>query len=58
LANGGAASQAKSFTLALNWYPASVIKYYLTYEHTVFEGGTAPSRPAEHVILVRGQLGI
>jgi phosphate-selective porin OprO/OprP len=58
LANAGSAEKAKSFTLALNWYPASVIKYYLTYERTIFEGGTAPARPTENVILVRAQLGI
>ena len=57
LANSGAADTAKSFTVALNWYPASVIKYYLTYERTMFEGGTAPERPSENVLLMRAQLG-
>jgi phosphate-selective porin OprO/OprP len=58
LANAGAARKAKSFTLGLNWYPASVVKYYLTYERTKFDAGTAPARPAENVVLVRAQLGI
>jgi phosphate-selective porin OprO/OprP len=58
LVSGGSAGKAKSYTLALNWYPASVIKYYLTYERTMFEGGAAPSRATENVVLVRAQLGI
>ena len=55
LANAGPASQAKSFTLALYWYRASVIKYYLTYERTTFSGGTA-SRPPENAVIFRVQL--
>jgi phosphate-selective porin OprO/OprP len=58
LAAAGAADKARSFTLGLNWYPASVVKYYLTYERTAFDGGTPPARPTEHVILFRAQLGI
>jgi phosphate-selective porin OprO/OprP len=60
LVNAGSASNAKSYTLALNWYPASVIKYYLTYEHTTFGPPPASdvSRPTENVILVRAQIGI
>ena len=54
----GSAERAKSYTLGVNWYPASVFKYYLTYEHTQFEEGTAPPRPDEDVILFRVQLGI
>jgi len=57
-AGAGAAQKAKSFTVALNWYPATVAKYYLTYERTTFEGGTAPARADEDVILFRVQLGI
>jgi phosphate-selective porin OprO and OprP len=58
LAAAGSADKAKSYTVAVNWYPASVFKYYLTYEHTEFEEGTAPPRPDENVILFRVQLGI
>ena len=57
LAAAGAADKAKSFTVGLNWYPATVFKYYLTYERTGFEGGTAPARADENVILFRVQLG-
>jgi phosphate-selective porin OprO/OprP len=57
-ANTGAADKAKSFTVGVNWYPASVVKYYLNYERTDFDPGTAPDRPAENIILFRVQLGI
>jgi phosphate-selective porin OprO/OprP len=57
-AGAGAADKAKSFTLGVNWYPASVVKYYLNYERTDFDPGTAPDRPAENIILFRVQLGI
>lgn len=58
LAAAGSAEKARSYTIGVNWYPASVFKYYLTYEHTQFEEGTAPPRPDENVILFRVQLGI
>ena len=57
-AASGSADKAKSYTVGVNWYPASVFKYYLTYEHTEFEGGTAPPRADENVILFRVQLAI
>jgi phosphate-selective porin OprO/OprP len=52
-----ASRQAKSFTLAANWYPVAYIKYYATFERTSFEGGNA-ARPTENVILFRVQLAI
>jgi phosphate-selective porin OprO/OprP len=52
LAGVGASRVAQSFTLAANWYPAAYIKYYATFERTVFSG----TRPAENVILFRTQL--
>jgi phosphate-selective porin OprO/OprP len=52
LAGAGASRVAQSFTLAANWYPAAYIKYYATFERTVFSG----TRPAEDVILFRTQL--
>jgi phosphate-selective porin OprO/OprP len=57
-AGAGAADKAKSFTVGVNWYPASVVKYYLNYERTDFEPGTEPDRPAENIILFRVQLVI
>jgi phosphate-selective porin OprO/OprP len=57
LAAAGASTKAEQFTMGVNWYPASVFKYYLTYERTDFETGASPSRPAEHIILFRAQLG-
>ena len=50
-----ASREARSFTLAANWYPAAYIKYYATFERTSFEGGNA-ARPTENVILVRVQV--
>jgi phosphate-selective porin OprO/OprP len=58
LAAAGSAEKARSYTLGVNWYPATVFKYYLTYEHTEFEEGIAPPRADENAILFRVQLGI
>ena len=44
-AAAGASEKAKQFTLGVNWYPASVFKYYLNYERTEFEHGAAPRAP-------------
>ena len=55
LASATASQKANSFTIGANWYPASFIKYYATFERTKFSGGSA-SRPAENVILFRAQL--
>jgi phosphate-selective porin OprO and OprP len=55
LAAAGASRNAKSFTLAANWYLNSYIKYYATFERTTF-GGNASARPDENVILFRTQL--
>jgi phosphate-selective porin OprO/OprP len=55
LAAANASREATSFTVAANWYPSAYIKYYATYERTVFSGGAA--RPTEHAILFRTQLG-
>jgi phosphate-selective porin OprO/OprP len=55
LAGTGANRDAKSFTIAANWYPTPYIKYYATFERTTFGGG-ATARPDENVILFRTQL--
>ena len=58
LAAVGASRNARSFTVAANWYPNTAVKYYFTFERTVFEtpaGGT--DRATENVILLRAQLG-
>ncbi len=57
LAAPNASRDAKSFTIAANWYPTAYIKYYATFERTVFDGSASGPRPAENVILVRAQLG-
>jgi phosphate-selective porin OprO/OprP len=56
LAAASANREAKSFTIAANWYPSATIKIYATFERTKFFGGSA-ARPVENVILYRTQLG-
>jgi len=57
LAAAGASREAKSFTIAANWYPAQAIKMYFTYERTTFGvDGIGTIRPPENVILYRTQL--
>jgi phosphate-selective porin OprO/OprP len=47
--------EARQTSIGVNWYPVSFLKYYLSYERTAFDEGTAP-RPTEHTILFRAQL--
>ena len=54
LAAPTASQIARSFTVAMNWFPNPHIKYYATFEHTAFEGGA--TRPAEDLFLLRAQL--
>jgi phosphate-selective porin len=56
LAATGASRQARSFTIAANWYPNPYIKFYTTFERTTFDNNAAGGRPAEDVILFRTQL--
>ncbi len=56
LAAVASSRDAKSFTIAANWYPAASIKIYATFERTTFSGGGS-ARPTENVILYRTQLG-
>lgn len=58
LAASNASAGARQVTVGLNWFPASVIKYYLNYERTSFEPGSGPGREAENVVVFRAQLGI
>ncbi len=45
---------ARALTLAANWYPTAFIKYYATFERTMFDAGAV--RPVEHIILFRAQV--
>jgi phosphate-selective porin OprO/OprP len=56
LAAPGASRKAQSFTVGANWYPAAFIKYYATFERTIFDGDADGARPAENVILFRAQV--
>ena len=54
----GASRKARSFTAATNWYPNTAVKYYFTFERTMFDafaGGA--DRASENVILLRAQIG-
>jgi phosphate-selective porin OprO/OprP len=55
LAAAGASQRAAAVTLGVNWYPTSFIKWYATYERTMFDGAGAP-RPDENAVLFRAQL--
>ena len=52
--------RAHQFTLGVNWYPAAVVKYYVNFERSAFQGGysgsAAVTRRSENVIFVRAQL--
>lgn len=54
LAAPTASQIARSFTVAMNWFPNPYVKYYATFERTAFEGGA--TRPAEDLFLIRAQL--
>ena len=57
LAAATASAGAHSFTIAVNWYPNGFIKYYATFERTVFGATATSARQPENAILFRTQLG-
>ena len=46
----------ESFTIGANWYPTPYIKYYITFEKTMFGSDLTVARPDEKVILFRTQV--
>jgi phosphate-selective porin OprO and OprP len=57
-AAAGASGKARSFTAAANWYPNIAIKYYFTFERTMFDAFTGGAeRASENVFLLRAQIG-
>jgi phosphate-selective porin OprO/OprP len=56
LAAPGASRRADQWAAALNWYPNQFIKWYASYERTVFDRAAAGVRPVEHAILFRAQV--
>jgi phosphate-selective porin OprO/OprP len=54
-AAAAASRRARQFSVGINWYPVSFVKYYATVERTAFDPGDAPARPVEHVVIVRAQ---
>ncbi len=55
LAATTASGKAAALAVGANWYLTTVVKYYVMYERTSFDGGPA-ARPDEHVIVFRMQL--
>ena len=53
----GASREAQSFTIAANWYPNPYVKFYGTFERTIFDRNAAGARHPENAILFRTQLG-
>ena len=56
LAGAGASRSAEQWTAGVNWYPTPFIKWYATVERVVFDGQADGTRPAEDIVLFRGQL--
>jgi phosphate-selective porin OprO/OprP len=56
-AAAGASRVAQSFTIAANWYPNPYVKFYGTFERTIFDHDNTGARPPENAILFRSQLG-
>lgn len=54
LASADANQRARAVTVAANWYPNAFIKYYVTFERTLLDGGVG--RRKENVLLFRAQL--
>ncbi len=54
LASSTSTQKADAVAVAANWYPNSYVKYYITYERTLLEGG-APTRH-EDLLLFRAQV--
>ena len=57
LAASAASGKAAAFAVGANWYPATVMKYYVMLERTKFSDG-ASARPAEHILIFRVQLSL
>jgi phosphate-selective porin OprO/OprP len=57
-AAAGASGKVRSFTAAANWYPNIAVKYYFTFERTMFDAfAGGPDRASENVFLLRAQVG-
>ena len=55
LAAANSSDKATQVSVGLNWYPAPVVKYYLSYERIRFESD-AEERPDEHSVILRAQI--
>lgn len=56
LAEPGASRTADAVTAGVNWYLNPFIKWVFNVERTVFDGDAGGARPAEHALMLRGQM--
>jgi len=52
----GASQNAQQFTVGINWYPVQYIKYYVNYEHTIFDRNAPGARVPENALFFRFQV--
>jgi phosphate-selective porin OprO/OprP len=56
LAAPGASASAAAWTIGASWYPATFIKYSVSFERTTFVPAGGPRRPTEHSLIFRAQV--
>jgi phosphate-selective porin OprO/OprP len=54
-ASAGSSRRARAAAIGVNWYPTAYVKYYATFERTVFDGNAHGARAPEDVVLFRAQ---
>jgi phosphate-selective porin OprO/OprP len=55
-AAAGSSLEAAAWTIGVNWFPTSNLRYLVNVERTVFDGNTPDARPAENTLLFRSQV--
>jgi phosphate-selective porin OprO/OprP len=57
MANAGASRTAESVVVGANWYMNPLVKWYVNFERTVFDGSVDAARHPENSITFQGQFG-
>jgi phosphate-selective porin OprO/OprP len=52
----GSSLRARAWTVGLNWFPSSYIRYVVNFERTLFDRQVSVARPAANGLAVRGQV--
>ena len=52
----GSSLEADAWTIGVNWFATTNLRYLFDVERTVFDGNAAGSRPAENTLLFRSQI--